>query len=129
MSHPSAAPQDAPTEQDIKNVRDLRDLINNDSYASSFQSFGNYRNCLLGAIDSMPKKADRIAQLERQLAEARGIIGVQIDMLRDCEMPLMVSKADAISSGEDDDVYMINQLLKRIRAAINHAAMQAKEQS
>jgi len=64
------------------------------------------------------RRSDLAAYLAQMRVEHDGIIAVLRDLLRDAKFPLMVSKADAMSAGEDDDVQMLRELLARIDAAL-----------
>ena len=64
------------------------------------------------------RRNDLAAYLAQMRVEQDGKTSVLRDLLRDAKYPLMVSKADAMSSGEDDDVQMLRELLARIDAAL-----------
>ncbi len=76
-------------------------------------SQGDYREELVTF-----RRNDLAAYLAQMRVEQDGKIAVLRDLLRDAKFPLMVSKADAMSAGEDDDVQMLRELLTRIDAAL-----------
>lgn len=64
------------------------------------------------------RRDDLAAYLAQMRVEQFGKTSVLCGLLQEAKFPLMVSKADAMSAGEDDDVQMLRDLLKRIDAAL-----------
>ncbi len=64
------------------------------------------------------RRIDLAAYLGQMRVEQARKQAVLRDLLADAKFPLMVSKADAMSAGEDDDVQMLRELLMQIDAAL-----------
>ena len=65
------------------------------------------------------RRIDLAAYLGQMRVEQAGVIGVLRGLLQDCKYPLLVAKADAQSSGEQDDLEDLAKLLRSIDAAMN----------
>lgn len=64
------------------------------------------------------RRIDLAAYLGQMRVEQAGVIGVLRGLLQDCKYPLLVAKADAQSSGEQEDLEGLAKLLRRIDAAM-----------
>jgi len=65
------------------------------------------------------RRIDLAAYLGQMRVEQAGVISVLRGLLQDCKYPLLVAKADAQSSGEQDDLEDLAKLLRSIDAAMN----------
>ncbi len=64
------------------------------------------------------RRIDLAAYLGQMRVEQAGVIGVLRGLLQDCKYPLLVAKADAQSSGEQEDLEGLAKLLRSIDAAM-----------
>jgi len=70
------------------------------------------------------RRIDLAAYIGQMRVEQFVVIGVLRRLLQDCKYPLLVAKADAQSSGEQEDFEGLTKLIRRIDAAMkeNHNA-------
>lgn len=65
------------------------------------------------------RRIDLASYLATIRIEQAGKLGVLRGLLKDCRYPLLVSKADADSSGEQEDLEELAKLLRHIDAALS----------
>jgi hypothetical protein len=64
------------------------------------------------------RRIDLASYLGQMRVESAGRIGVLRGILKSCKYPLLVAKADADSSGEQEDLEELAKLLRAIDAAL-----------
>ena len=105
LPRPSEAPQALPrpvSSEDARAMADSLDAVDANPWAASIM--------LCDLVSERGALAVRVAEL-------KGQIGVLSSLLGECRYPLLVAKADADSSGEQEDLENLAALLRQIDAA------------